>query len=311
MQKVLKDRYGNYQWYKSGKVKEIYRNEFDGTLASIASDRISAFDRRVGDVPDKGKILTSISAFWSEWIDNDKTTPYYTAFLGSNAPSVDEEYIFYPFDEFDEYPELAGRITYMADLDMFPINCVIRGHITGSTWKFYEHGVREICGVRLPEGLRNGDPFPDGPIFTPTAKTINGYDENITFSDMAYIIREKHMGTINTAERIRECCIDLYDRAYNFAFKRGIIIADTKFKLGLDYDGLIVFGSEILTPDSSCFWDADRFEIGKEQPPYEKQIIRNYIARNNIKDIPISVVQETRKRYIKCYEKITGLNWIE
>ena len=308
----LKKKYGDFRYRLSGKVREIFYDDSSDRIVVVTTDRVSAFDERVGEIPDKGKILTGISSFWSLWVDLDDTIPYTTAFLASNASIYEETdcLISIP-DEFSEDPNLDSRVTYMVELDMFPVECIVRGHITGSAWKMYEQGAREICGVKLPNGLRNGDPFPDGPIFTPTTKATVGHDENITFGRMVSILEKNHMGCRETVEAIREYCLDLYKRAYDFAYKRGLIIADTKFELGKDIDGRITFGDEILTPDSSRYWDASKFEPGKEQPSFDKQIIRDFIAKNQTKDVPKSVIRETRNRYIECYEKLTGLVWSE
>ncbi|MBR2710127.1 phosphoribosylaminoimidazolesuccinocarboxamide synthase [Candidatus Saccharibacteria bacterium] len=306
----LKKKYGDFRHYSSGKVREVFYDELSDRIVVVTTDRVSAFDERVGSIPDKGKILTGISSFWSLWVDFDSTIPYKTAFLASNAAFYKEGNLYIDIPEgFDEDPKLDGRVTYMVNLDMFPIECIVRGHITGSAWKLYEKGEREICGVKLPDGLKNGDPFPDGPIFTPTTKATSGHDENITFEEMVKIISKNYMGDLDTAETIKKYCLDLYKRAYDFAHDKGLIIADTKFELGLNIDGEIIFGDEILTPDSSRFWDASKFEPGKEQPSFDKQIIRDYIAKNKNEAIPRSVIQKTRQRYIDCYEKLVGQAW--
>lgn len=308
----LEERYGDYVHCFSGKVREVFRDEMTGKIVVVATDRVSAFDKKVGLIPDKGKILTAISAFWSTWIDVDLMYPfpdYTTAFLASNSP-YSSAFISIP-DEFTKDPDLDGRVTYMVGLDMFPIECIVRGHITGSAWKLYEQGEREICGVKLPNGLRNGDPFPGGPIFTPTTKATSGHDQNITFDQMVEVIKNHAMGDRKTANNIRDYCLFAYRSAYDFAREKGLIIADTKFELGLNTNGQIVFGDEILTPDSSRFWDLKKFEPGKEQPSFDKQIIRDYITKNPDSPIPNSIIQETRQRYIECYEKLSGQEWPE
>ena len=312
----FKQQYGCYRHTASGKVREIYEHELNGTLALVATDRVSAFDQRLGvEIPDKGKVLTSISAEMFTLAETMWGMP--TAFIWGSVMSdgLGGMYFDGGRDEFVEDtdrllpPELAGRVTKMKKLKMLDVECIVRGHISGSAWKLYEHGGREICGVPLPEGLKNGSKLLK-PIFTPTTKAPEGeHDENITFGEMAEIIGDKRV-----ADEVYCLCTEMFGYAYRHLSKLGIILADTKFELGLDEDGNVRFGDELLTPDSSRYWDAETFVPGEEPLSYDKQIIRNYLAGckmrgENVTVLPEAIIEQTRERYIELYEKITGHNW--
>lgn len=312
----FREKYGSYQHIASGKVREIYGSKTDGTIFLVATDRVSAFDKILEvEIPDKGKILTAISAEMSSIAESEWKMP--VAFIWGNIIPVNEGGLYIESDIDEVFagpnglvlPEVEGRVTEMYRLKMFEVECIVRRHISGSAWKLYESGVREICGVPLPDGLKLGDKLPKS-IFTPTTKAPQGeHDENITFGEMIEIIGSKRM-----ADEVYCYCLDLFDRAYDFFLERGIILADTKFELGIDDAGEVRFGDEILTPDSSRYWDARTFVPGREPLSYDKQIIRDYLAKcevrgEEITKLPDEIIQQTRQRYIELYEKITGYNW--
>ena len=287
----------------------------------VATDRVSAFDRKLGiEIPDKGKILTAISAEFAKLADNwGRATAYFYA----DAPCPDEvnDFSLYQFDSYRvirDAPELAGRFTFMANLRMFPVECIVRGYLFGSLWKLYEQGERKFCGIELPDGLVKGSKLPQ-PIFTPTTKAPEGeHDENITIGKMVDILNkaglngERWTDKVRMAMDIREFCVGLYQKACTYA--DGLIIADTKFELGLNSDGLILFGDEILTPDSSRFWDAETYVPGEEPKSYDKQIIRDYLAEAKARGevnptLPAEIIETTRERYIELYERLFGKIW--
>ena len=307
-----------YRLINSGKVRDIYQGKNKSNIVVVASDRVSAFDKKLGiEIPDKGKILTAISAFWSVLVEDKKQNIGMTAYLSSNADCLDcihpHGYLSEP--EFNT-PEFNGRATKMTKLTMFPIECIVRGHISGSAWKLYEQGERVICDVKLLEGLQNGSKLSE-PIFTPTSKAPEGeHDENITFDEMIEIIVANAMGDYYTARRIRDFCLGLYDCGYRYAAERGLILADTKFELGLDKYQNIVFGDEILTPVSSRYWDAASFAPGREQKSFDKQVIRDYLASAKARgeknpQIPAEIIDETGRRYKELFKRLTGESWPE
>lgn len=314
----FKQQYGYYKHVASGKVREIYEHELEHTLALVATDRVSAFDRQLGvEIPDKGKVLTAISSEMFILAETMWEMP--TAFIWGSKVEEGEGGLYFEgsreelAEDPDQLlpPELAGRTTKMKKLEMFEVECIVRGHISGSAWKLYEQGEREICGVPLPEGLKNGSKLPK-PIFTPTTKApVGEHDENITFGEMAEIIDDPEI-----AGEVFCLCTEMFDCAYRHLGKLGIILADTKFELGLNDMGDVCFGDELLTPDSSRYWDARTFMPGEEPLSYDKQIIRNYLAGckmrgEEVDKLPEAIIEQTRERYIELYEKITGCEWPE
>ncbi len=302
----------NYKLIKRGKVRDIYQGDDEKEIFIIATDSISAFDKKLNiEIPDKGKILTSISAFWTMILEDEGIL---TSYLSSNTPVWRSDYPALIEPDFST-TQLFGRVTKMMNLDMFPVECIVRGHISGSAWKLYEQGQRKICGVELPEGLKNGSKLPE-PIFTPTTKAPEGeHDENITLEEMSEILWKHELGRYDTAVEIRRLCIGAYKIAYDYALARGLILADTKFELGVDKCTYGIFvGDEILTPDSSRYWDAESFVPGLAQQSFDKQIIRDYLAeakKRGEKDIhiPAEVLERTRQRYIELYNRLTGETW--
>jgi phosphoribosylaminoimidazole-succinocarboxamide synthase len=278
----------------SGKVREIYEGP-DETLLLVASDRISTYDAvHPTPIPDKGKVLTGLSAFWFE-----RTSAIVAGHLLSVTDGVPEE--------------ARGRGMLVRRLQMLPVECVVRGYITGSGWKDYQQ-TGAVCGIELPSGLRESDQLPE-PIFTPTTKATTGHDEAVDFEGAVELIGDRGL-----AERAREVSIELYNYAAAHARDRGIILADTKFELGLDADGTLTLGDEVCTPDSSRFWPADQYEPGRSQPSFDKQYVRDWASSTGwdrtppAPAIPEDVVARTREKYVEAYERITGqafAAWVE
>ena len=270
--------------HSSGKVREIY--ELDGDLVMVASDRISAYDVVMPTpIPDKGRVLTQMSVFWFE------TT-------GDIVPNH--------FVSQDVPPEAAGRGIRVKRLDMYPVECVVRGYLSGSGWREYrESGA--VCGIELPEGLRESERLPE-PIFTPATKAeVGDHDENVSFERAAEIVASRPL-----MEELRRVSIELYEHAAHHALGRGIIVADTKFEFGSAPGAEIVLGDEVLTPDSSRFWPADEYEPGRPQSSFDKQYVRDWLDDAGwdhsppAPELPDEVVANTRAKYVEAYERITG-----
>jgi phosphoribosylaminoimidazole-succinocarboxamide synthase len=267
----------------SGKVREIY--EDGDELIMVASDRISVYDVVLPtEIPDKGRVLTQMSLFWFELTED--IVPNH--FISEDVPE-----------------EAAGRGMRVKKLDMFPVECVVRGYITGSGWKEYQE-TGEVCGIGLPEGLQESQKLPE-PIFTPATKAdIGDHDENIDFDRAAEIVGDRSL-----MEELRRISIELYKRGSEHAAERGIILADTKFELGSHAGAEIVLGDEVLTPDSSRFWPADTWEPGKGVPSFDKQYVRDYASslgwdkKDPGPELPDEVVENTRAKYVEAYERIT------
>ncbi len=269
----------------SGKVRELY--DLDDRLLMVASDRISTYDAvHPTPIPDKGKVLTGLSVFWFE-----RTGDIVANHLVSATGGVPEE--------------VRGRALVVKKLAMLPVECVARGYITGSGWSEYQRG-GSVCGIALPAGLCESEQLPQ-PIFTPTTKADVGHDEAINFERAAELVGDRAL-----AEELRRVTIAVYQRASEHARERGIILADTKFELGLDASGVLTLADEVVTPDSSRFWPADGYEPGGSQPSFDKQPVRDWAAGTGwdkkppAPAIPDDVVAQTRTRYIEAYERITG-----
>jgi len=272
-----------------GKVRDIY--EVDGNLLIVATDRLSAFDVVLPTpIPDKGKVLTQLSMFWFDKLHDVVPNHVITAtdFGGKLAPYA---------------AELAGRAMLVKRTEPVPIECVVRGYLSGSGWKDYQKTGR-VCGIALPSGLVESSQLPE-PIFTPSTKATTGHDENISFEEAASRVGE------SLALRLRDISIEIYRRAAEYARARGIIIADTKFEFGLAGEQLIWI-DEALTPDSSRFWPADDYAPGRAQPSFDKQYVRDYLERIGWNKqppapaLPSEVVTATRARYREAYERVTG-----
>ncbi len=273
----------------SGKVREMYRLDGpgDARLLMVASDRISTYDAvHPTPIPDKGKVLSGLSVFWFE-----RTGHIVANHLLSATEGVPEE--------------ARGRALVVRKLKMLPVECVVRGYITGSGWKDYQQ-TGAVSGIELPAGLRESERLPE-PIFTPSTKAEVGHDEAIDFERATELVGDREL-----MERVRDASIELYSFAAEHARERGVILADTKFELGLDHDGELVVGDEVLTPDSSRYWPTDGYEVGQSQPSFDKQYVRDWAAgsgwdkRPPAPPIPEDVVAGTRARYVEAYELITG-----
>jgi phosphoribosylaminoimidazole-succinocarboxamide synthase len=268
----------------SGKVREIY--ELDGDLLMVASDRISAYDVVLPTrIPDKGRVLTQMSVFWFE--STGRICPNH--FLSQDVPD-----------------EVSGRGLRVKRLEMYPVECVVRGYLSGSGWREYQRD-GAVCGIELPAGLRESERLPE-PIFTPATKAELGeHDENIDFERAVEVIGDRAL-----MEELRRISIELYEHAAEHAAGRGIIIADTKFEFGASPGAEVVLGDEVLTPDSSRFWPADAYESGRPQHSYDKQYVRDWLDASGWDhtppgpELPQDVVESTRSRYIEAYERITG-----
>jgi phosphoribosylaminoimidazole-succinocarboxamide synthase len=268
----------------SGKVREIY--EDGDELIMVASDRISVYDVVLPtEIPDKGRVLTQMSLFWFE-LTRDICPNH---FLSEDVP-----------------PEAAGRGMRVRKLDMYPVECVVRGYLSGSGWREYrESGA--VCGIELPAGLRESDKLPE-PIFTPATKAeLGDHDENIDFDRAAQIVGDRAL-----MEELRRLSIEIYRRGADHAAERGIILADTKFEFGSSPGAEIVLADEVLTPDSSRFWPADDYEPGRSQASFDKQYVRDYtdsVGWDHTPpgpELPDEVVENTRAKYVEAYERITG-----
>jgi phosphoribosylaminoimidazole-succinocarboxamide synthase len=278
----------------SGKVREIYEAGADSLLI-VASDRISTYDVvHPTPIPDKGAVLTGLSHFWFE-----RTSEIVSNHLLSVSDGVPEE--------------ARGRGMLVRRLQMLPVECVVRGYLSGSGWKDYQL-TGAVCGIELPSGLRESDRLPE-PLFTPSTKAEVGHDENIDFDGAAELIGDRTL-----AERLRDVSIAVYEHAAVHALEHGIILADTKFELGLDENGELTLGDEVCTPDSSRFWPADQYEPGRSQPSFDKQFVRDWAASTGwdrnppAPEIPDDVVARTREKYLEAYERIVGepfSKWLE
>jgi len=268
-----------------GKVRELY--DLGDALLMVASDRISTYDAvHPTPIPGKGAVLTGLSAFWFQ----------------QTADLVPNHVISYT----DRVPEaVRGRAVVVHKLRMLPVECVVRGYITGSGWKDYQ-ATGLVSGVALAPGLRESEQLPE-PIFTPSTKATEGHDEAIDFEAAVAAVGDRGL-----AERLREASIALYSSAAAMARERGVILADTKFEFGLDADGRLVVGDEVLTPDSSRYWPAESYEVGRGQPSFDKQYVRDWASGSGwdklppAPEIPDDIVAGTRARYVEAYETITG-----
>ena len=277
---------------RSGKVRDIFELP-DDQLLLVATDRISAFDVVMPNgIPDKGRVLTQISAFWFREL-GDVCKNHIVSMAMKDLP-----------EEFQS-EEMDGRFMLCKKTEVVPIECVIRGYLAGSGWKEYQES-GTVCGVALPEKLKEGSQLPE-PIFTPATKAeLGDHDENITFERACEIVGEE------TMTDLRDKAMGLYLKARDYAAEKGIILADTKFEFGRDADGEIIVIDEILTPDSSRFWPADTWKPGRSQPSFDKQFVRDYLDKIKFDrtppgpTLPADIVQKTRARYIEAYTRLTG-----
>jgi len=274
-----------------GKVRDLY--SLNGQLLFVATDRISAFDYVLGTgIPEKGRVLTQLSLFWFDFLKDVVKNHLITS-------SVDE----YPEPLKKYADQLRGRSMLVAKAQMVDIECVARGYLSGSGWKEYQQ-TGAVCGIKLPAGLRESDKLPE-PIFTPATKALSGHDENISFEEMC-----KSTGR-ELAEQLRDLTINIYKKAADYAAGRGIIIADTKFEFGHTAQGLVL-ADEVLTPDSSRFWPADKYRPGQTQESYDKQFVRDYLEavkwnkQPPAPSLPDDVARKTSEKYIQAYRVLAG-----
>ncbi|WIM67320.1 phosphoribosylaminoimidazolesuccinocarboxamide synthase [Corynebacterium breve] len=291
----MRPELSDYTHLSAGKVREIYEID-DETLLMVATDRISAYDISLEpEIPDKGRVLTATSVFFFNQID----------FPNHLAGDIDDERI---------PEEVLGRALVVKRLKMLPFECVARGYLTGSGLKEYKES-GTVCGIKLPEGLTEASKLPE-PIFTPATKAEQGdHDENVSYEVVVDKLGEAR------ASQLRDATLQIYSQAARIAEERGIILADTKFEFGLDTDGTLVLADEVLTPDSSRYWPADSYEEGKVQPSFDKQYVRNWLTSPKSgwepggtvapPELPGSVVEATRERYVEAYERLSGEKFCE
>jgi len=279
---------------KEGKVREVY---VDGdSIIMVATDRISAFDVILKNkVTDKGAILTRMSSFWFDLTKD---------IIPNHVVSTDLK----DMPEFFQKPDYEGRVMKCKKLNMLPIECIVRGYITGSGWASYkENGT--VCGIKLPEGLIESDKLPE-PIYTPSTKAeIGDHDENISFEQSIDVLEKAFPGKGEEyATKIKNATLDVYKKCAEYALTKGIIIADTKFEFGLDENGEIVLADEVLTPDSSRFWPVDGYKPGQGQPSFDKQFVRDYLKAHpecNY-DLPQEIIDKTVAKYKEAFKLLTG-----
>ncbi len=283
-----------YKPFKSGKVREVY--DAGDSIIMVATDRISAFDHILkNDITNKGAILTQMSKFWFDFTKD---------IIPNHMISVDNN----DMPEFFQQPQFQGNSMKCKKLEMVPMECIVRGYITGSGWENYlEDGT--ICGAKLPEGLKESQKLPE-PIFTPSTKAeLGDHDENVSVERAAEVVEKAFPGHGKEyVEKIRDYTIAIYKKCADYALSKGIIIADTKLEFGIDENGNIVLGDEVLTPDSSRFWPLEGYEAGKSQPAYDKQFVRDWLKANPDSDykLPQDVIDKTIGKYQEAYEVLTG-----
>jgi phosphoribosylaminoimidazole-succinocarboxamide synthase len=279
---------------KRGKVRDIY--EFDDRLLFVATDRISAFDWVLpSGIPDKGRVLTQLSEMWFRRLD-----------VPNHFLSMDPEHV--PLPDGAPLDDLKGRSMVVKRGDVIPVECVVRGYLSGSGWKEYKQS-QTVCGIPLPAGLQESAKL-DEPIFTPATKAETGHDENISFEVMC-----EKVGT-ELSEKLRDMSLAIYNKGADYAKTRDIIIADTKFEFGM-LDGEIMLIDEVLTPDSSRFWPIDQYEPGRGQASFDKQFVRDWLEQTDWDknseppELPDEIIARTREKYIEAYEMLvdTGFEW--
>ena len=280
--------------FKEGKVREVY--DIGENLILVATDRISAFDHILKNkITDKGAILTQRSKFWFDYTKD---------IVKNHMVSVDVK----DMPEFFQSEKYDGNSMLCKKLEMLPIECIVRGYITGSGWESYKKN-GTVCGISLPEGLKESEKLPE-PIYTPSTKAeLGDHDENISFEQSVEVLEKLYPGKgRDYATQIKDCTIKLYKKCAEYALSKGIIIADTKFEFGLDENGNVVIGDEMLTPDSSRFWPLEGYEAGKSQPSYDKQFVRDWLKANPDSDylLPDDVIDKTIAKYKEAFELLTG-----
>jgi len=289
---LLRTDFPELKLQASGKVRDVYHLDSE-RLLFIATDRISAFDYVLATgIPHKGSVLTQISLFWFEFLRD---------LVPNHVITADVEQ--YPAGAKKYSDQLRGRSMMVTRADMFPVECVVRGYVSGSAWKEYKASGR-VCGIQLPGGLKESDKLPE-PIFTPATKATSGHDENIPFEEMTRIVG------VELSTQLRDVSLKIYKKAADYALQRGIIIADTKFEFGMTSKG-ITLADEVLTPDSSRFWPADKYQPGRAQESYDKQYVRDYLEeiRWNKQPpapaLPTEVARRTSEKYLEAFHQLTG-----
>jgi phosphoribosylaminoimidazole-succinocarboxamide synthase len=290
---VLETNLDGLTLQRRGKVRDVY--DLGQQLLIVATDRISAFDYVLGSgIPDKGKVLTQLSAFWFERIAAEGLVPHHL---------ISIDVADFPAEARKHADILRGRSMLVRKTNPLPVECVARGYLSGSGLKDYTK-TGQVCGHTLPPGLRDSDKLPE-PIFTPATKAESGHDENISEAQAAEILGA------DLATRLRDLTLTIYGRGVDYARTRGIIIADTKFEFGID-NGELVLIDEVLTPDSSRFWPADKYQPGTSQPSFDKQYVRDWLEsigwnkQPPVPSLPADVAARTREKYIEAYERISG-----
>lgn len=281
-----------YKPFKSGKVRELY--DLGDSLIMVCTDRISAFDNILENtIPKKGEVLNKMSKFWFDFT-KDVVPNHMISIDAADMP------VFFRKPEFD------GNSMKTQKLEMIPVECIVRGYITGSGWESYKKD-GTICGIRLPEGLEECEKLPEA-IFTPSTKApVGEHDMNISMEEGEEWIERTFPGKGKEyMERLRDLTLALYRKCADYALSKGIIIADTKFEFGLDKEGNIVLGDEMLTPDNSRFWPLDGYAPGKGQPSYDKQFVRDYLKENPGDVLPQEIIDKTIGKYVEAYELLTG-----
>lgn len=288
---ILKPNIPYLKLHNSGKVREIF--EVDNNLLIVATDRISAFDYVLPNgIPCKGKVLTLLSEFWFEYT-RDVTENHLITTKVEEIDGIRDE----------DKDLLRDRLMLVKKVDVIPVECVVRGYLTGSGWKEYKQ-TGSVCDIKLPEDLKECDKLPEL-IFTPATKAVTGHDENISFEEVVKITGKE------LAEELKQKSIDIYKKASEYALTKGIIICDTKFEWGKQ-DGKLLLIDEILTPDSSRFWPLDNYSPGKSQPSFDKQFVREYLETTKWDKnsppptLPEEIIQTTSEKYLEAYSKLTG-----
>lgn len=274
------------QLVAKGKVRDVYAGPEDDRLLIVTTDRISAFDYILATgIPDKGRVLTQMTLFWLDYL-RDVVPNHYLSSSVDGLP-----------------PEMAGRSMWVKRCEMFPVECVVRGYLSGSGWKDYVK-TGSVCGIPLPAGLRESDKLPE-PIFTPATKAESGHDENISLDEAGKIIGPE------TIAKLRDLTLAVYKKASTYALTKGIIIADTKLEFGT-VDGVITLADEVLTPDSSRFWRADNYHPGGAQMSFDKQFVRDYLESIHwnkqppAPPLPVDVAEKTSEKYTEAYRILSG-----
>jgi len=289
---LLRTDFPELELYASGKVRDVYRVN-DQHLLFVATDRISAFDYVLATgIPHKGRVLTQISLFWFDFLRD---------LVPNHVVAADVER--YPANVRKYADQLRGRSMLVKRADMVPVECVVRGYISGSAWKEYKAEGR-VCGIELPAGLKESDELPQ-PIFTPATKASSGHDQNISFEEMVRIVGPE------LSRNLRDLTLKIYTKAADYARQKGILIADTKFEFGVTPQG-ITLADEVLTPDSSRFWPADKYQPGRAQESYDKQYVRDYLEQIRWNKqppapaLPPEVARKTSEKYLEAYRQLTG-----